>query len=198
MSIRCAALAAGIGALKMRMKSHPYGRRLFYAARSLWHTIRELRPAMEEAYVRVKYGKGELQTVEWNGFRITETRYDSYARDIVFGRVKELVEQAGMFRFLIRDERPVIFDVGANIGIVSLLSSRIHGAAVYAFEPARVAFSCLRRNIEQNHLSNVRAINMGLRTRWPRSARRSPKGISGSCGGSRRISCLSSILIRRA
>ena len=165
MSIRCAALAAGIGALKMRMKSHPYGRRLFYAARSLWHTIRELRPAMEEAYVRVKYGKGELQTVEWNGFRITETRYDSYARDIVFGRVKELVEQAGMFRFLIRDERPVIFDVGANIGIVSLLSSRIHGAAVYAFEPARVAFSCLRRNIEQNHLSNVRAINMGLSDR---------------------------------
>lgn len=165
MSIRGATLAAGMSALKMRMKSHPYGRRLFYAARSLWYTIRELRPAMEEAYVRLRYGEGELQTIEWNGFRITETRYDPYTRDIVFGRVKELMEQAAMFRFLIRDERPVIFDVGANIGMVSLLLSRVEGAVVYAFEPAQAAFSCLRRNIEQNHLSNVHAINMGLSDR---------------------------------
>ncbi len=48
----------------------------------------------------------------------------------------------------------LFFDVGANIGVYSLLIGRASGAHVVAFEPAPDALAYLERNIAQNALSD--------------------------------------------
>jgi FkbM family methyltransferase len=51
-----------------------------------------------------------------------------------------------------------IFDVGANIGIHSLITSRLTGTGkVYAFEPASFAYKMLTENLRLNGVMNVMA-----------------------------------------
>ena len=55
----------------------------------------------------------------------------------------------------------IIFDVGANIGIVTLyMKLRYPDAVVYAFEPDPASFAVLEHNIKS--LKNVKAFNVGL------------------------------------
>ena len=51
----------------------------------------------------------------------------------------------------------VIFDVGANIGLYTLLAAeQLRGrGAVYSFEPNPEVFFCLSRNAERNNFANV-------------------------------------------
>lgn len=57
----------------------------------------------------------------------------------------------------ILDKGDVVFDIGANIGIYTLLSSRYVGefGVVYAFEPSPNSYKKLNSNIAQNKLVNV-------------------------------------------
>lgn len=60
----------------------------------------------------------------------------------------------------------VVADIGANIGNHSLFFAKICGAGlVYAFEPMRVTFSILERNIALNGLTNVHCTNAALGAR---------------------------------
>jgi FkbM family methyltransferase len=58
----------------------------------------------------------------------------------------------------------VVFDVGANIGIYSLLASKKTGPTgkVISFEPATWAFHRLKKNIEINGFQNVTPIQKGV------------------------------------
>lgn len=62
------------------------------------------------------------------------------------------------------EEGDIFIDVGANIGLMSLLGATRVGrrGSVYAFEPAPDIFNLLQTNISINHLSNVYASNFGL------------------------------------
>lgn len=62
---------------------------------------------------------------------------------------------------LLKMAKPVVFDVGANIGNHTLSFAR-HADRVYSFEPIPDIFSVLNQNIHQNNLSNVTAINCAL------------------------------------
>jgi FkbM family methyltransferase len=55
-------------------------------------------------------------------------------------------------------------DVGASLGIYTLISARLVGDAgqVLAFEPARETFGMLRRNVLLNQLPNVRLFNCAV------------------------------------
>jgi FkbM family methyltransferase len=55
---------------------------------------------------------------------------------------------------LVRDDG-VIYDLGANIGLYSLVFAANRKRVVHAFEPFDEALAGLRRNIEINRLSNV-------------------------------------------
>jgi len=58
-------------------------------------------------------------------------------------------------------EKPVVLDIGANIGNHSLAFAT--GAArILAFEPIPAIYSVLEQNLRQNHLVNVQAYNMAL------------------------------------
>jgi len=73
---------------------------------------------------------------------------DSFVNEEPFvGRILEVMEPGDVF-----------YDVGANIGMVSLVVASKHrraGVTVYAFEPEPANVDHLRRNIELNNASNV-------------------------------------------
>lgn len=51
---------------------------------------------------------------------------------------------------------PVIIDLGAHIGTFSLLSHlKLPGANIYAFEPESGNFAILKKNVEENNISNI-------------------------------------------
>jgi FkbM family methyltransferase len=58
----------------------------------------------------------------------------------------------------------VVVDIGANIGNHSVYWSKVkQSKRVYAFEPVKVTYSILKRNIELNNLSEtIKAYNVGL------------------------------------
>lgn len=58
----------------------------------------------------------------------------------------------------------VVFDVGANIGYYTLLTSPLVGptGSVYAFEPSSYAFNKLTRAVKENRLTNVRTFKLAL------------------------------------
>lgn len=49
----------------------------------------------------------------------------------------------------------VLVDIGANVGIYSLLAARFRDARVYAFEPESQNFSLLNQNIHRNSLDSL-------------------------------------------
>ncbi len=58
-------------------------------------------------------------------------------------------------------EGSIVLDVGANIGAFSLAASR-RAAVVYAIEPVQANFEVLRRNIELNKASNIKAERLAM------------------------------------
>jgi len=58
----------------------------------------------------------------------------------------------------------VFYDLGANIGLFSLLAARIVGTGgrVFSFEPDAEVARRLRRNIAQNEVSNITVIEAGI------------------------------------
>jgi predicted RNA methylase len=58
----------------------------------------------------------------------------------------------------------VFYDLGANIGLFSLMAARLVGASgeVYSFEPDPVNAARLRRNVAQNRLTNVTVVEHGV------------------------------------
>ena len=61
-----------------------------------------------------------------------------------------------------KSQHIVVFDVGANIGVYSLAFSKINNAAIYSFEPFIESYQFLSKNIDFNHVNNIKAFNFGL------------------------------------
>jgi len=57
-----------------------------------------------------------------------------------------------------------VIDVGANIGLYTLLFCKMVGdeGNVYSFEPAPQAYSRLKLNVDLNHFANAKLFNMGV------------------------------------
>lgn len=60
------------------------------------------------------------------------------------------------------DPGDVFFDIGANIGVYTLLSSEREGTQVWAFEPHPTTFLQLSDNVRLNHRYNVRLFNLAV------------------------------------
>jgi FkbM family methyltransferase len=58
--------------------------------------------------------------------------------------------------------RKVFFDIGANIGVYSLLASESHDVAVYSFEPHPATAAILSHNIEVNNRANAKVVQLAL------------------------------------
>ncbi len=78
---------------------------------------------------------------------------------------REVVQEGTPLRHGITlDEGAVVFDVGANIGLFTLLCGQAPGARVYSFEPIPPVFEALRQNVEI-HGIDARVFNCGISSR---------------------------------
>lgn len=66
----------------------------------------------------------------------------------------------------------IFYDLGANIGLFSLLAARIVGPSgrVFSFEPDSTVAARLKRNVERNGFANVTVVEKGI---WSSSGDRS-------------------------
>ncbi len=70
------------------------------------------------------------------------------------------------YPFITDKTKPLIFDVGANIGMSILYFKMIYPQAkILAFEPNPSVFELLKKNVEENNLSDVTLFNIGLSNR---------------------------------
>jgi FkbM family methyltransferase len=111
-----------------------------------------LLPAEEKIWMRIEAGPTKDLWLELN----PRTGH-SYVRgdaEIVVQRI--LVERlrSGM----------VFYDLGANIGLFTLLAARLVGkkGRVISFEPDPVVAARLRRNVERNQFANVTVVEAGV------------------------------------
>jgi FkbM family methyltransferase len=77
----------------------------------------------------------------------------------------EIYMEASYF-FQATDDHPLIFDCGSNIGMSVLFFKKLYpNARIVAFEPDPFTFETLRRNVDQNHLSDVALHQIALSDR---------------------------------
>ena len=63
-------------------------------------------------------------------------------------------------KYLQSIDKPVFFDVGANVGIFSfMLATEMKDLRVFAFEPEKISYSCLSTTFTQSQFPFVRVLN---------------------------------------
>ncbi|MDI6854589.1 MAG: FkbM family methyltransferase [Deltaproteobacteria bacterium] len=90
------------------------------------------------------------------GFRMKLDLHDpAHRKTFFFGSYDERHEIEMVKRVL--EEREVFWDVGANIGVYSLLAATLvkNNGRIVAFEPANIAYEMLLENIALNHFDNI-------------------------------------------
>ena len=113
-------------------------------------------------YARLKLGELVAPRTPPDGLRRTRI----LGMDVAFFDHYWLVEMyeeiflRRQYAFESSRERPLIVDVGSNIGLAILFFKRLFpGATVIGFEPDPEAFRLLERNVGENRLQNVRLLN---------------------------------------
>jgi len=87
----------------------------------------------------------------------------SYFRDDDLRYLFNEIFVKGEYLFPADNERPKIVDCGSNIGLSILFFKRLYPqASIIAFEPDAETFSMLKRNIENNRISDVVLHNCAL------------------------------------
>jgi FkbM family methyltransferase len=111
-----------------------------------------LLPKGERIWMRIKRGPAEGLWVEVN---------PRTGREYVYGLTEDAVQIA-----VSKSLSPgmIVYDIGANIGLFSMLAARLVGASgkVFSFEPDPENAARLRRNIEKNRFDNVSVRNVGV------------------------------------
>src|SRR5579863_8811720 len=103
---------------------------------------------------------GELEARIF-GSRFSLDTSDYLQRHIYGGSFER--EETGIVRRTLRPGMTFV-DVGANVGYYTALAAQLVGpsGSVFAFEPSDYAYSRLQRMIDQNNLTQARAIKCAL------------------------------------
>ena len=118
-----------------------------FRKRALHRQYERERPT--ETTVRIGPHEAKLKVANAEEFSHYHWAPESHIMQAVFGRLK-----AG----------DVVWDVGANVGMYTLLLARAVGpqGKVYAFEPMRGCFERLAENVRRNGLDNVTPLPLAL------------------------------------
>lgn len=123
---------------------------------SLWHFIKRFAPLPLEVPLTQQSSLSIVDRKEMNGcvaLAWGQGLYDYHNMSFLL----ELTKRASFAR--------VCLDIGANIGIYSLLMSENEGVSVHAFEPHPATFHTLERTLEYNRRPQVKAWNYALSDR---------------------------------
>ncbi len=92
-----------------------------------------------------------------NGFKVT------YRNDCEFDVICEDIFERGVYYFEASNAEPTVIDCGGHIGLAVLYFKSLYPRAkIVTFEPNPETFALLQRNIAQNNLRGVKALNMAL------------------------------------
>ena len=150
--------------LKATLRSNTLTAPFYGAARDtyIWWRRTWWRPM--DAWLRHRSRASGFKTFRWEGLTIRERWNDPYAIHAFRGDLRMFATMRKAVRRFCPPE-PVIFDVGANIGLFSLACSRIDAAHIYGFEPVSSTFALFEENVRNNGVANVSCINLGLSDR---------------------------------
>src|SRR5262245_50879315 len=106
------------------------------------------------AWWRTQTGKRQVEVKIQEGVRIL-LYPDSHISQFIYCEDYEIPEREFLKLFLKPGD--IFVDIGANIGLFTILAGRYVGAegAVYAFEPCAKTYQRLLANVELNELTNV-------------------------------------------
>jgi FkbM family methyltransferase len=106
----------------------------------------------EKVWTRVQGGEGNGLWLELN----PRTGHN-YLRGDVEPAVQSVLAE-------VLKEGMVFYDLGANIGLFSLIAARLVGKSgkVFSFEPDPETASRLRRNVERNGFNNITVVEAGI------------------------------------
>lgn len=72
----------------------------------------------------------------------------------------EYEDMSFLLHYLHEDD--LFFDIGANVGVYTILASKVKHVNTVCIEPLSVTYEKLRDNIQINRLNNVTSLNIGL------------------------------------
>lgn len=90
--------------------------------------------------------------------------HDLIGKSILKNKIFDRFGIEFMVYALLQIERPIVLDIGANIGVYTLVMGKF-AHSIIAVEPQKDTFSILLTNIRANQLDNVVALNLGFSSR---------------------------------
>ena len=149
--------------IKTIVQKLPMGGALVAVARRVFIVLYTLTWRTAYTYVQWRYKNEHIRSFSFAGFAVTEPISGAYTPGALVMGLRGHVRTADQVqRLLAGEDAPVLLDIGANIGIFSLLYSRIPGALVFSFEPVSETCACLSDNIARNGIGCVETIRKGL------------------------------------
>ncbi len=95
--------------------------------------------------------------VRWQGYTITTPSFSNFAA------IAREVFLFGDYYFKADNDTPMIIDCGGNIGMTTLFLKKLYPrATIRVFEPSPTAVQALRKNITQNHLTDVEIVEAAV------------------------------------
>jgi len=92
-------------------------------------------------------------TLKFKGYRI---KFPINNKNLVIGNIIEIFYNNIYSIHIENNKNPIIFDLGANIGIATLYYKYIYPKSyIYCVEPNPIAYKYMKLNIEHNKLNNV-------------------------------------------
>jgi FkbM family methyltransferase len=92
-----------------------------------------------------------------NGYKVT------YRNDCELGVIYDDIFRKNVYFFEAKTSQPFIIDCGGHIGLAVLYFKSLYPQArILSFEPNPETFALLQKNIAQNDLRDVEAVNMAL------------------------------------
>jgi len=75
--------------------------------------------------------------------------------------VEEVIYREGYFKWLQLNKGDIVADIGANIGVFSVVASK-YSKAIVAFEPDKDNYEIAKKNLELNNITNVALFNKAV------------------------------------
>lgn len=111
--------------------------------------------------IKSRLNKNE-QVINWfEGLKLNVKRGMYGATGCIYVGLPEFEDMGFLLHFLKKDD--LFLDIGANVGVYSLLASGIKEAKTIAFEPVPITHSYLKKNTSLNRLNKlITPLNIGL------------------------------------
>ena len=147
--------------LKNTLRENPLSKPLYGLVRSAYIFAIRYWDRPLRAGLRWRARKQGFKHFRWDGLVLKESWDDRWMVGAMTGRLKIFTEMKNLAETF-AGPAPVIFDIGANIGLFSLCCSRIPGAMIYGFEPVLRTYKFFEENVRNNAIKNVECIRLGL------------------------------------